>query len=453
MYIGMDNTAILKKIVQKENEKIMKQSVAERNRIGEIVHDYVVKNKLLVYGGVALNNILPKDDKIYKKDEFPDYDCLSSNAKLHAKALAKVLVKEFPYTEVRAAMHEGTFKIFVNFEAVADITTVRKRFYDAMHELAIKERQLLKHKYTDKKLCIAPIFLLKHNLTKELARPKGSMYRWNKVYERQKKLDSIAVFPIENAGSSSGSGFLNNIISLIRKRNEKVDVSDFAIMRHATLYEQDLGNTFLNVLAYIKEQRLPLVGNFALGVYLGKNASNAIDCCKIDHFFSVFEVLATDMNSVVSDVKALVASSAGSNYEVLVSSRFFFKDILPKRVRISIKDRQTKRITKFMTVIDASDECYSYVSKGGYIVGSPYTLLQLFYAYWLVYYTYEEEKVHKLVEIMIAALEFYIHFVASMREKFSVECYGLGKSYTEVLKDRWKVDDTHDFVYRPRCRA
>jgi len=89
-----------------------------------IVEDFIIKKKLICYGGTAINNILPTYAQFYKRDiEIPDYDFFSANALEDAKELADIYYKA-GYTEVEAksGVHYGTFKVFVNFIPIADIT-------------------------------------------------------------------------------------------------------------------------------------------------------------------------------------------------------------------------------------------------------------------------------------------------------------------------------------------
>jgi hypothetical protein len=47
----------------------------------KIVEDFIIRKKLICYGGTAINNILPERDQFYNKEGDPDYDFFSSNAR------------------------------------------------------------------------------------------------------------------------------------------------------------------------------------------------------------------------------------------------------------------------------------------------------------------------------------------------------------------------------------
>ena len=92
---------------------------------------FLTKKKLVCYGGTAINNILPEEDKFYDKSiEIPDYDFFSPNAMNDAIELADHYYKAgYDEVEAKAGQHYGTYKVFVNFIPVADITSLDKQLY------------------------------------------------------------------------------------------------------------------------------------------------------------------------------------------------------------------------------------------------------------------------------------------------------------------------------------
>ena len=141
-----------------------------------IVEDFIIKKKLICYGGTAINNILPTYAQFYKRDiEIPDYDFFSANALEDAKELADIYYKA-GYTEVEAksGVHYGTFKVFVNFIPIADITYLHSEIYKS---ISIDAIQIAGIKY-------APPDYLRMAMYLELSRPAGDVSRWEKVSKR-----------------------------------------------------------------------------------------------------------------------------------------------------------------------------------------------------------------------------------------------------------------------------
>ena len=120
--------AILRNAVDKAEEITGRKLLHSEDvqKIIRLVENFIRKNKLVCYGGTAINNILPTDDQFYNKDiEIPDYDFFSPKALHHAKELADLYSKEgYDDVEAKAGVHHGTFKVFVNFIPVADITSL-----------------------------------------------------------------------------------------------------------------------------------------------------------------------------------------------------------------------------------------------------------------------------------------------------------------------------------------
>ena len=122
-------------LANKDNAENKKQTSIvnspEIKQIIKIVEDFLKKTKCVCYGGTAINNILPVKDQFYNMSvEIPDYDFYSNTALTHAKQLADIYFKKgFKEVEAKAGMHHGTFKVFVNFIPVADISQLTKETF------------------------------------------------------------------------------------------------------------------------------------------------------------------------------------------------------------------------------------------------------------------------------------------------------------------------------------
>jgi hypothetical protein len=148
----------------------------EIKRIIGIVENFLRQKQLICYGGTAINNILPKQDQFYNKDvEIPDYDFYSWNALINAKELVDIYIKEgFVEVEAKSGQHHGTYKVYVNFIPVADISYIPKDLFNAIKREAIRVAGIL----------YAPPNLLRMGMYLELSRPDGDVSRWEKVLKR-----------------------------------------------------------------------------------------------------------------------------------------------------------------------------------------------------------------------------------------------------------------------------
>lgn len=182
--------AILRHAVD-ESEKLKGQKVVKSDEIInilKILEDYLVKKKLICYGGTAINNILPKYAQFYNKEiELPDYDFFTPNALEDAKELADIYYKAgYIEVEAKSGMHYGTFKLYVNFIPIADITYLYKPLFDA----------ILKEAITIAGIKYAPPNFLRMSMYLELSRPAGDVSRWEKVIKRLTLLNRH--YPLNN---------------------------------------------------------------------------------------------------------------------------------------------------------------------------------------------------------------------------------------------------------------
>lgn len=170
--------AILRQAVDKAEEIKGKNIVSspEIKKIIGIVENFLRVKSLVCYGGTAINSLLPKYDQFYNKDiEIPDYDFYSPNALNDAKELVDKYIEEgFEEVEAKSGVHHGTFKVFVNFIPVADITFMPKELFNAIKKEAIRVGGIL----------YAPPNLLRMGMYLELSRPAGDVSRWEKVLKR-----------------------------------------------------------------------------------------------------------------------------------------------------------------------------------------------------------------------------------------------------------------------------
>ena len=140
------------------------------------VERFISLKKLVCYGGTAINNIMPEQYRFYDTDiELPDYDFYSPRALEDAKELANTLFK-MGYNEVEAksGTHPGTYKVFVNFMAIADITQMDKTLFNTLKTRA----------FIEDGIHYAPPDFLRMAMYLELSRPDGDVSRWEKVLKR-----------------------------------------------------------------------------------------------------------------------------------------------------------------------------------------------------------------------------------------------------------------------------
>ena len=184
--------AILRMQVDDAQQKMAKRVVntPDIKKMIKIVEDFIKRKKLVCYGGISINALLPNKDKIYNdKVDLPDYDFFSPNALNDAKELSDIY-HEHGYQEVEAksGQHHGTFKVYVNFLGVADITSIPKELFNTIKKNAVDVNGIL---YTDANFLRMGMYL-------ELSRPSGDTDRWEKVLKRLTLINKYYPLEISN---------------------------------------------------------------------------------------------------------------------------------------------------------------------------------------------------------------------------------------------------------------
>jgi hypothetical protein len=184
MYRGLDEESIEQyvRIAGETADTITKELTRESVFDPVIVEaltivERTIRNKrLVVYGGTALNAILPKKVQFYDPEyDLPDWDFFSDNPIPIAMDIAdKVLSKTGSDSSVTTAAHEGTYKVFANGQAIADITYVPKNVLKMLREYSIVKDGI---HYTGPEYLRMGAYL-------ELSRPLGQPERWDKVMRR-----------------------------------------------------------------------------------------------------------------------------------------------------------------------------------------------------------------------------------------------------------------------------
>lgn len=296
--------AILRQAVDENEETKGKQIVntAEIKSILKIVEDFLIKKKLMCYGGTAINNILPSYDQFYNRDaEIPDYDFYSPNALDDAKELTDIYYKQgYKDVEAKAGVHYGTYKVYVNFIPIADITQIDSMLYKSL----FKESLLVAG------IRYVPANFLRMGMYLELSRPTGDVSRWEKVLKRLTLLNKH--YPLKSSKCNS--------IDFQRKMIGQDDMkSKIYLTTRDTLVNN--GVVFFGGYAY------SMYSN-----YVSKNETNS----KIKKHTPDFDVLSDDIDKTALIVQEQLHDLGIKNIRSIVHEPL--GEILPRRIQIAVDD-------------------------------------------------------------------------------------------------------------------
>jgi hypothetical protein len=419
--------AILRTSIDLAQEKIAKRIVSSPSiqAMTAIVADFIKRKGLIPYGGIAINNILPKDEQFYDEEtEIPDYDFFSPNAMDDAKELADIYHKKgFEQVEAKAGQHFGTYKVFVQFIPVADITYIPKPLFNSLKKHAIRVNGIL---YT-------PPNFLRMSMYLELSRPAGDTDRWEKVYKRLRLLNKH--YPMKNPKC--------NDIDFQRPMEASPDEAEeiFNITR----------DTLIN-------QSVVFFGGYAIALYskymptkLQKKLKQVPD----------FDVLSTDPKTTAEILKERLLESDIQDVKIVYHKPI--GEVIPENYEVKIGKKDT------IAYIYATIGCHSYntIDDGDkeIKIASIDTMLSFYLAF---LYGYGDAFSEKYSDRILCMAQFLFDVQEKNRlsqkgllRRFSITCYGHQESLEEMrahkadkmkeLKDQRgsRIYDEHFLVYRP----
>jgi hypothetical protein len=407
------STSSIKKIKNIINVINDKEQLIKYNNTINLMKDvlnFIKKKKLMLYGGFAINMLLPDKYKFYNKNSINDYDCYSKQAEKDAYELAMYLHnKNYNYIQVKKALHENTFRVYAELIQVIDITSIDKVLYDNLYNVTLKERKTNMYKYYKNfELYIVPFVLLKRNLYYELARPKGSYYRWDKIYTRINLLNKIRIN--ENT----------------LKKKQYVKIPD------------DLKNIINVLLNYIKTKEYPLVGNYALKLY--KNIKDP-NCCRINLLDNFFMIISYEYMKTTKDIIKLLKKNLDTKkYNIYYKKRDFLNEIMYNRTKIIIENIETNEYFPIINIVSTEKDCFAIKKINGYTVGSLDTILFFFYSIYIIYFIYSKSE--NIMEETIYNIIEFEKFIEKNKKNISLRlsdiCYGNHIYQREILKKQWK---------------
>ena len=408
----------LKDIVGSATTEQTKLEYYKYIHILKLVKQFSIDNHLILYGGTAINELLPKTKKIYGPYDLPDYDLFSSTAKQDAINLGKYLKShDINYVEVKNGLHKGTYKVFAEFKSVADITQVNKNLYSyLLHESKNNPTET----YSDPRMHVVPIIFIKWSFHRELASPESSMYRWEKIFER------YLVFE--------------------KKYKWKPEKYEFGNKSE----DETLVNVLDQLNDIIKTMNYALTGPFAIQQHQSKKLDYIID-----DYISSFEVMSMDLEKTKEDISSFLNLPPKYKLKFVYRSSSpshgdkFFIDLLPPRIRCILVNTETGQKYPILTIVKVTNNCFAITKKNGYTLGTLDTILQLLYAYYMTYSYFmkgeEKEITTKKISAQIQKCNQTLNSnISTMR--FSSTCYGKQQSLIDIRKEMW---NERPFRYRP----
>ena len=392
--------AILRSAVDSAQEKIGRRVIAspQIKKIIEIVEFFLKKKSLICYGGTAINNILPESSQFYNKDvEIPDYDFFSPNAMDDAIELADLYYsKGYKEVESKAGQHHGTFKVYVDFISIADITSIPKELFKSIKMDSISIGGIL----------YCPPNYLRMSMYLELSRPAGDTSRWEKVMKRL--------------------SLLNEHYPLTSKQCSQVD---FQREMEKTNQEEEIYEV---VKQTFRNQGCVFFGGYAISMYakyMPDNLRNTLE--RIPDF----DVLSNDPEVVTEIVKRQLNEIGIKN--VTIIKRDPVGEVIPEHYEIRVgKDT--------IAFVYNPIGCHSYniIGTGHYQtkIATIDTMLSFYLAFLYANRPYyDTDRIICMSKYLFDVQQKNRLKQKGLLRRFSITCYGHQSSIEEIRGDKAKM--------------
>ena len=351
-----------------------------------ILETFLIRKKLICYGGTAINNVLPKNAQFYNRDiEVPDYDFYSSRPMEDAIELADIYYAEgYAEVEAKVGVHHGTYKVYVNFIGMADITYLPEAIFKEIEKDAIMVAGI---KY-------APINFLRMNMFLELSRPNGDVSRWEKVLKRLTLLNKY--YPLKPQHDCLAVDFQ-------RKLSTKVDDSE---------------RLYIIVRDVFIETGVIFFGGYASSLY---SQYMTVTNRRLVDKIPDFDVLSEDIDKVAMIVANTLAENGFTDVKTVVNEPV--GEIISRHIEIRV-GKET------LAFIYTPVSCHSYntitINKKDVRVATIDTMLTFYLAF---YYINDPLKYNRDRLLCMAKFLFDVEQKNRLEQKgllkrFSINCYG-----------------------------
>jgi hypothetical protein len=401
----------IKDIERRQGEK--KVNNPHVRQLIEIVEDFLRKKKLICYGGTAINNVLPQKDQFYDKDvEIPDYDFFSKNALKDAKELADIYAKNgYENVVASSGAHGGTFKVFVEYIPVADITLLDDDIYNKIHKECVVKEGIY--------YC-SPNYL-RMSMYLELSRPDGDVSRWEKVYTRLVLLNKN--YPVLPKGKTCKNveiqRFFTTKSSIFNNKTLFLMIREILIDENVVFFGA-MANSLYNSLLKKKKQRIVKIPNIPDFDVLSKNPEHTAELVK-----SELE-------------KMRVRNVSIRKYKTHSSKKDYIEDeVISPHYEVLIGDETVLFIYKPLA-------CHAYneimVNGRSVKIASIDTMLSFYLAFLFTNKDYYDSRrlmcmCEILLKIQFEHLKKNIQF-KSIFKRFDIPCYGYQKTLEDIKKEK-----------------
>lgn len=394
--------AVLRQVVD-ESEKQQGAKIAtspDVQQIIQILEDFLIKKRLICYGGTAINNILPKEAQFYNRDiEVPDYDFYSDRAMEDARELADIYYSAgYNEVEAKAGVHLGTYKVYVNFLPIADITQLHPTLYE----------RLMPETITIAGIKYAPPNYLRMSMYLELSRPSGDVSRWEKVLKRIELLNRY--YPLTQDKAKCNAVDFQRGLDI--KENQPVEESIYYLVRDSFI---DQGAVFLG--GY---------GTALYSKYMENDQRHQVE--KIPDF----DVLADSPEKCAAIVRDKLMDAGYKNIKIVQHTPL--GEVIPEHIELNMNG-------DIIALIYKPIACHSYnqIEAGGkqVLVATIDTMLSFYLAFLYADKAYfDKDRMLCMSSYLFEVEQRNRLEQKGLLKRFSLDCYGKQPTLEEMRAEK-----------------
>lgn len=379
-----------------------------------IVRSFIKDKQLVIYGGTALNALMPKQDAFYDyKMEIPDYDFFSSDAQQDAMELAdRFYAAGYKDAQARSGVHPGTYKVSANFTQLADITQMDQKVLEQMDIV----------RQPDGLLYAGPIYL-RIDLYKQLSEQNQTL-RWPKIWYRMQLLNRNYPLPCKKDS-------IKPMLCLTANSLPADQLADVVV-------------EFLRNKKSLDSTGLPIVGSTLLPLYekLGYEISPELRAQLENYKCLMKEVPAVDLFSMqpkedaVELVRMLSLAFPTQNFTIVTAPEA--KEILEDRWIITTAGGN--RLVEFAR----PEKCLAITKVNDTYFGTLDTILAVMFSKLFVdtklVSAQTKGKQLCLLQLLMDEIKNNVQYGASTGRyaRFPQVCYGPSQNLSDIFRERWQ---------------
>ena len=375
----------IESIAEKKNEDIEKYNFEKYKYLYDICLKFLKKYDVLLYGGSAINELLPNKAKFYKEYELPDIDIFTYDAKSLINNLITHFKKDHRIDLITAkeALHKNTFKVYSQGLQLLDITQISKDDFKILKKNSLS---------TSLHVPSVNVEFLKYTIHTLSAQPYDA-HRWPKVYERMLKL--YEYYPPNYPC--------------------KFNLNDYYLSIPNSLYE--------NLRSFIRDQKMPSFGWDIIHEYLKEDPLYK----KIHQLINV-ETKPIQYIFYEGKLKTIEKTLQNQFKELHVVERYKGDTFLPAYSVFAYQKEKCLYIFETKSCLSALQIQENYIL-------SIHSILTMFYA---MYLSGQSKDLLCIIQFLTAALFKNLLSRKKLFDKFALECYGNQQGIITLRRERFK---------------